>query len=180
MRKYTLEENALSLAVAIVFSGLYLIGYILSRPVPVVNFQRHITPIPEEICTEPIHILAEDTYAIEVEISTTQVEQKTSELTAKRGVNKGISGKETWYNLPMNGVISLMRSMGYSKSEYPYEVREDGVKTFGGYVMVAADLDKYPKGTIVETSLGTGIVCDTGDFVNTTDVEFDIATNWEK
>ena len=99
-----------------------------------------------------------------------------STLTKTAGVFYGPSGKETYYNLNMSGVISTMRSLGYTGE---YAVRSDGVKTLGGYVMVAADLSVYPKGTLVSTSLGTGIVCDTGGFVyNGSGVVFDIATNW--
>ena len=36
------------------------------------------------------------------------------------------------------------------------------MKMLGDYVIVAADLNKYPRGSIVDTSLGQGIVCDTG------------------
>lgn len=99
-----------------------------------------------------------------------------STLTKTAGVFYGPSGKETYYNLDMSGVISTMRSLGYTGE---YAVRSDGVKTLGGYVMVAANLSVYPKGTLVSTSLGTGIVCDTGGFVyNGSGVVFDIATNW--
>lgn len=99
-----------------------------------------------------------------------------STLTKTAGVFYGPSGKETYYNLDMSGVISTMRSLGYTGE---YAVRADGVKTLGGYVMVAANLSVYPKGTLVSTSLGTGIVCDTGGFVyNGSGVVFDIATNW--
>ena len=49
---------------------------------------------------------------------------------------------------------------------------------FGDYVMVAANLDIRPKGTLVETSLGTGIVCDTGGFANSNMYQLDIATTW--
>jgi hypothetical protein len=97
-------------------------------------------------------------------------------LTKRAGVYYGPSGKESYYNLDMSGVVSTMRSLGYTGE---YAVRSDGVKTLGGYVMVAADLNTYPKGTLVSTSLGTGIVCDTGGFVyNGSGVVFDIATNW--
>lgn len=83
--------------------------------------------------------------------------------------------KETYYNLPMNGVIEIMRKLGYSENDYPYWIREDGVKMFGDYVMVAAPLDIYPRCTIVETSLGTGMVCDTGEMIGHW---FDIAVDW--
>ena len=92
------------------------------------------------------------------------------------GVCYGPNGKESYYNLPMYGVVKIMRGLGY---DYQYWVRSDGAKMYGDYVMIAADLNKYKKGTILETSLGTGIVCDTGDFTtNGSGVVFDIATSW--
>lgn len=99
-------------------------------------------------------------------------------LNAYHGVCTGPSGKETYYNLPMDGVIRIMRSKGYSEEEYPYWVREDGVKMFGDYVMVAANLDIRPKGTVLECSLGTAMVVDTGDFAKTNNTQLDIATSW--
>lgn len=94
------------------------------------------------------------------------------------GTFNGPSGKETYYNLDMNGVIDIMRNMGYSEEEYPYWIREDGCKMFGDYIMVAADLKTRPKGTIIETSLGTAMVVDTGSFAKTNPTQIDIATNW--
>ena len=99
-------------------------------------------------------------------------------LTKSMGVNQGPSGKETYYNLKMSGVVDIMRDMGFSEEEYPYWVREDGVKMLGDYVMVAADLDKRPRGTLVESSLGMAIVCDTGGFVNSNPWQLDIAVTW--
>lgn len=99
-------------------------------------------------------------------------------LNAYHGVCDGPSGKETYYNLPMEGVIRIMRSKGYSEEEYPYWVREDGVKMFGDYIMVAADLNIRPKGTILDCSLGTAMVVDTGDFAKTNHMQLDIATSW--
>lgn len=99
-------------------------------------------------------------------------------LTASAGVFHGVSGKETWYNLPMSGVIQHMRSLGYSEEEYPYWIRDDGCKMLGDYIMIAANLELRPKGTIVETSLGLGIVCDTGGFAVHNPTMIDIATNW--
>lgn len=69
---------------------------------------------------------------------------------------------ETYYNLPMNGVVKTMRNMGFSEEDYPYNVREDGAKCLGNLVIVAADLSVYPRGSIVNTSFGLAIVCDTG------------------
>ena len=98
-------------------------------------------------------------------------------LTKQSGVFYGPSGKETYYNLPMGRVINYMRELGYTTEEYPYWVRNDGVKMLGDYVMVAADLSTYSKGSIVLTSLGKGIVCDTGAFAGSS-VSLDIAVNW--
>lgn len=99
-------------------------------------------------------------------------------LTKSRGTIQGPSGKETYYNLNMTGVVSIMRRMGFSESEYPYKVRADGVKCLGPYVMVAAHLGKRPRGSKVQTSLGTGIVCDTGGFASSNPTQIDVATAW--
>lgn len=101
-----------------------------------------------------------------------------SKLTRSRGSIQGPSGKETYYNLNMSGVVSIMRRMGFSESEYPYNVRADGVKCLGSYVMVAAHLGKRPRGSKVQTSLGTGMVCDTGGFAANNPTQIDIATAW--
>jgi len=81
-------------------------------------------------------------------------------LNPEDGINYFYGVLETYYNLPMEGVVDWMHSLGY---EYDYWVREDGVKMFGPYVMVAADYGWMPKGSILETSLGLAMVCDTGE-----------------
>lgn len=96
-------------------------------------------------------------------------------LTASAGVVQGPSGKETYYNLPMGGVISIAQSIG---AEGSYWVREDGVKMYGDYVMIAADLSIRPRGSLVQTSLGMGIVLDTGSFVASNPYQVDIAVTW--
>ena len=98
-----------------------------------------------------------------------------SVLSASAGVNYGPTGKETYYNLPMQGVVNIMRGMGYTGE---YWVRADGAKMLGDYVMVAANLSVYPRGTLVPTSLGMGIVCDTGGFAAGNPHQLDIATAW--
>ena len=72
----------------------------------------------------------------------------------------------------MNGVVSIMRGQGNNDK---YWVREDGVKMLGDKVIVAANLNNHPRGSVVETSLGTGIVCDTGGMQGD---HLDIATAW--
>ncbi len=100
---------------------------------------------------------------------------KGSVLNRYNGVNRGPSGKETYYNLNMNKIVDAMKRLGVNSE---YWVRNDGVKMYGDYIMCAADLSVYPRGSIVETSLGTGIVCDTGAFVKSTGIVLDIATAW--
>lgn len=65
--------------------------------------------------------------------------------------------KETYYNLEMKYVIENMRNLGYSEEDYPYWIRDDGVKMFGDYVCVALIAEK---GEIVPTTLGMGMVVD--------------------
>lgn len=106
-------------------------------------------------------------------------------LTARRGVNqymvtvngRTVERKETYYDLPMGGVMAIgARECG---SEAYYTVREDGVKVdTEGYVLVAADLSRYPRCTVVETSLGLGKVYDTGSFALSNPEQFDLATDW--
>lgn len=96
-------------------------------------------------------------------------------LSPSAGTVIGPNGKETYYNLPMDGVISVMRSLGNTDE---YWIREDGVKMLGQYVMVAANLSVHPRGSIVESSLGTAIVCDTGGFAHANPNQLDIAAAW--
>lgn len=96
-------------------------------------------------------------------------------LSRSAGTVQGPSGKETYYNLPMDGVVGIMHSMGNTGA---YWVRSDGVKMLGDYVMVAAHLGLRPRGSLVPTSLGMGIVCDTGGFASGNPTQLDIATAW--
>lgn len=99
-------------------------------------------------------------------------------LSKNAGTIQGPSGKETYYNLNMSGVVSIMRGMGFSEKEYPYHVRKDGAKCLGDYIMVAANLQLRPRGSLVETSLGMGLVCDTGGFAKHNITQLDLAVNW--
>lgn len=99
-------------------------------------------------------------------------------LTKSKGVIYGPSGKESYYNLDMTSVINSMRRAGYSEAEYPYWIRSDGVKMLGDYVIVAANYEIRPRGTIIESSLGYAIVCDTGGFAKNNPTQIDIAVTW--
>ena len=96
-------------------------------------------------------------------------------LSRSAGAVYGPNGKETYYNLDMSGVIAAMRRMGYYGE---YWVRNDGCKMLGDYIMCAANLGVHPRGSLVECSLGTCIVCDTGGFAAGNPDQLDIATTW--
>lgn len=96
-------------------------------------------------------------------------------LSATLGRVNGPSGEETFYNLNMKGCVNRLHDLGY---EGEYWIREDGVKMFGDYIMVAANFDIRPIGTVIETSLGTGIVCDCGEFVTENPTQIDVAVTW--
>lgn len=102
-----------------------------------------------------------------------EIEAKNGKLTKEGGVFNGPSGRETWYSLPMTGVVNHMRNLGYTEAEYPYWVREDGCKMLGDFIMVAANTYELPKGTIIDTSRGEALVCD-----HCPAGHIDIATVW--
>ena len=97
-------------------------------------------------------------------------------LTAKIGTINYAGHVETWYNLKMNKIVERADSF-YGLSDV-YEVREDGVKTYNGFVIVAADMS-VPYGTVVETSRGIGLVLDYHTIKNGENT-FDLATSWGK
>lgn len=132
----------------------------------------------ESKITEKQSIIAEYNRQQEEEKKKTQTSNPNwngSILTKSAGVNYGPSGKETYYNLNMSGVVNIMRNMGNNDE---YWIRNDGCKMLGNYIMVAANLNVHPRGSLVETSLGTGIVCDTGGFASENATQLDIATTW--
>ena len=86
--------------------------------------------------------------------------------------SKGISHRETYYDLPMNIVINACGGGGYT-------VRADGAKVDkDGYILVAANYGNYPRCSVVETSMGPGKVYDTGGFAARHPHGFDLATDW--
>lgn len=107
--------------------------------------------------------------------SRTVYPSNTDGLTKQAGVNYYGEQKETYYNLNMSRVVSNAQGNGLDGD---YWVREDGVKMYGDYVIVAANQDVHPYGSTVETSMGTGIVLDTGGFASGNPTQVDIATDW--
>ena len=96
-------------------------------------------------------------------------------LSRSKGSVYGPSGKETYYNLNMSGCVRNMNRRGYY---YDVWVRNDGCKMFGDYIMCAANLSVHPFGSLVECSLGTCIVVDTGGFAAGNPNQLDIAVTW--
>lgn len=96
-------------------------------------------------------------------------------LTKEGGTFNFEGHTETYYNLPMDVVVQVAHSKGIGGE---YHVREDGVKMLGDYIMVAASYDLHPYGSFVNTSLGMGIVVDTGGFVAWNPTGIDIAVSW--
>ena len=99
-------------------------------------------------------------------------------LTKSRGVvmftdSAGIVHRETYYDLPMNVVMSNCGAGG------KYSVREDGIKVDkDGYIIIAANLARHPRCSVVETSNGLAKVYDTGGFAAVHPEGYDIATDW--
>lgn len=93
-------------------------------------------------------------------------------LTAALGRIQHNGHTETWYNLPMTKVIQRAQNIGIPAE---YWVRDDGVKMFGPWVVVAAHPSKT-RYTRVQTSLGEGIILDTHTSKDTELI--DIATTW--
>lgn len=86
--------------------------------------------------------------------------------------SKGIVHRETYYDLPMNVVMGACGGGAYT-------IRADGAKVDkDGYILVAANLRNYPRCSLVETSMGTGRVYDTGGFAVRHPHGFDLATDW--
>lgn len=98
-----------------------------------------------------------------------------SVITKRGGVNWYFDQYETYYNLPMQGVVAIARAHGIGGE---YWVRSDGVKMLGDYIMLATNNEVYPIGTLVPTSLGMGISLDTGTFATKNPYQVDIAVDW--
>lgn len=98
-----------------------------------------------------------------------------SVITPRGGVNWYFDQYETYYNLPMQGVVRIARAHGIGGE---YWVRSDGAKMLGDYIMLATNNDVYPIGTLVPCSLGMGISLDTGTFASRNPYQVDIAVDW--
>lgn len=108
-------------------------------------------------------------------ILNTSVEAK--KLNKRDGVNYYNGTKETYYNLDMTKIYE--RADKNFGSHHKKWTREDGVKMYGPYVVLAVPFDVYPYGTTdIETSLGLGVALDTGKFAETNKNQIDVAVDW--
>lgn len=147
------------------FEVLYVDGVEVSREL-----------INETVVREPVDKI--------VAVGASAIERRP--LTASMGANvytvskadgRVVERKETYYDLPMSLVMqNAARLCGAAPT---YSVRADGAKIDSdGYVLVAANLSRYPRCSVVETSLGPGKVYDTGGFAVSNAEQFDLATDW--
>lgn len=141
----------------------------------------------DKTALEPANILSDGASAI-LTVDRVKVKAKSQRvifkprpdaLTASKGAqvfvdSEGVAHRETYYDLPMNIVIGTCGAKG------KYKIRSaDGAKVDqDGYVLVAANLNSYPRCSVVETSLGPGKVYDTGGFAAVHPYGFDLATDW--
>ena len=137
--------------------------------------ERELKTRAAEIKEENERILAEIAFQEALRTQTRNPNWDGPVLNRSNGSIYGPSGKETYYNLPMGGVVSIMRGMGNTDE---YWVRDDGCKMLGDYIMCAANLSVHPRGSLVECSLGLCIVCDTGTFAAGNPNQLDIAVTW--
>ena len=143
---------------------------VASIDTPTHSVDTSTSPVEETIVQAPAELPPEQRFQVEI--------PQGDKLTKSKGIFEGPSGRESWYNLPMSGVIRIMRGLGYSEEEYPYWVRSDGAKMFGEFILCAGNLELRPRGTIVETSLGAAIIADTGSFCKNDKTAIDLAVNW--
>lgn len=112
------------------------------------------------------------------QIETIGIKPGPNALTKSKGAqyytdSNGVSHRETYYDLNMSVVMQACGQGGY------YTVRPDGIKVDrAGYVIIAANYGRYPRCSIVETSVGPGKVYDTGGFAERYPDGFDLATDW--
>lgn len=135
------------------------------------------TPTEETPSETPVNASQDPEEVTVEEILTEDIETPYSVLNKRMGVNYFNGQKETYYNLRMTGVIRLLDDMGIPHGEY--WIRDDGAKMLGDYIMLATDTNRIPKGTIWETSLGTGMIVDhCSGSESYPGVWIDVAVNW--
>lgn len=127
--------------------------------------------VSEEVVREPVTRIVAVGTAIK-NASPLTAGMGRNRYTAKNLAGSYVERQETFYDLPMNNVMGFCGKSSYT-------VRADGAKVDDdGYILVAANLSRYPRCSVVETSLGLGKVYDTGSFATSNPEQFDLATDW--
>lgn len=136
-----------------------------------------VSEVPGTLVASAMVIKTENTYMEELgdDMITSNPLPTGNHITPQSGTFNFEGHTETYYNLDMSVVVQVAQSRGIAGE---YHVREDGAKMLGDYIMVAADYSVHPYGSLVNTSLGMGIVVDTGGFIAWNPNGIDIATTW--
>lgn len=127
--------------------------------------------ISETIIREPVARITR-IGADPIEMHPLTVSMGRNRYTVQKSDGTFVERQETYYDLDMSRVVTTCGKTSYS-------VRADGAKVDDeGYVLVAANLSRYPRCSVVQTSLGAGKVYDTGGFAASNPEQFDLATDW--
>lgn len=202
-KKYSGNVKWLALAavlivITVMYSNLYLCNRMLDTVDKLLIDYPVIVYPKDEVVKEEIEEVIEEEAVIEETIEQTEAEveeikEEVKEVTANptpvpaegvltksKGTVQFDGHKETYYNLNMSKVVSNAKKkiQAAQDENWEYWEREDGAKMLGDYIMVAADQKIHPYGSLVNTSLGMGIVVDTGTFIMTNPQQIDIAVNW--
>ena len=164
----------------------YTLDYINGAPYSVYQEQARGIKLEEERIAEEERRAEEQRQAEELAAQQEAAQQVAYEapsynppsggcLTPSSGIYYYGNQLETYYNLDMSVIVDVAHSNGIGGE---YWIRDDGCKMLGDYIMLACNRDVHPYGTLVETSLGTGISLDTGGFAAGNPYQVDIAVNW--
>lgn len=139
--------------------------------------EETVSEAPGTLVASAMVIKTENTYMEELgdDMITSNPLPTGDHITPQSGTFNFEGHTETYYNLDMSVVVQVAQSRGIAGE---YHVREDGAKMLGDYIMVAADYSVHPYGSLVNTSLGMGIVVDTGGFIAWNPTGIDIAVSW--
>lgn len=149
---------------------------------PAAEVVDHTTPVVESEAPQGMveaAVIIKGEHSTMTEIDESNPAQKPApsgpRLTREAGTIQFEGHSETYYNLDMSVVVQVAHDKGIGGD---YWVREDGAKMLGEYIMVAACYDVHPYGSLVNTSLGMGIVVDTGGFIAWNAGNIDISCDW--
>jgi uncharacterized protein YabE (DUF348 family) len=173
-------DQAIPVASRIVYDADQPIGYriVQTKGIPGVRTVSYQVEVKEGVEISRVEIANIVTRNATEQIEVIGLRNDGAGLTKNKGAqfwtdSKGVSHRETYYDLNMSVVMQSCGQGGY------YSVRPDGAKVdTQGYIIVAANYSSYPKCSIVETSLGPAKVYDTGGFAARYPTGFDLATDW--